>query len=296
VRLVRDAAHRTMVAIGYPAMADAGDAAVMLARHHPTAAEGLDRRIVDVVRRSKGDGAVPALPDGDGWMFVELVDDDPDRLRDRTEALASDAADDATDVRVVTDADERAALWRIRADGAGLAAVSLDRPGHAGWEDAAVPPARLGDYLRDFDALLTAHQLHGLPYGHFGDGCVHVRIDFPLDREGGRTAYRQFITEAAELVASHGGSMSGEHGDGRARGELLPAMYSDSQLALFGRVKAIFDPDNRLNPGVLVDPAPIDADLRVPQARTSPLQRRFGHFSEQVHQCTGVGKCVADNS
>jgi len=296
VRLVRDAPYKTMVAIGYPDMAAAGDAAVMLARHRPTAAEGFGRRLVDVVRRAHGDGAVPPLPAGDGWMFVELVDEDPSALAVRAQVLAEEAAADATEVMVVDDPAARAALWKIRADGAGLAGVSLDRPAYGGWEDAAVPPESLGAYLRAFDALMDKHGVHGLPYGHFGDGCVHCRIDFPLDRPGGAAAYRAFVVEAAELAASYGGSMSGEHGDGRARSELLSIMYSPAQLALFGQVKALFDPDDRLNPGVLVDPSPIDADLRVPQTLGSPLRKEFGHFVEQVHQCSGVGKCVADNT
>ena len=128
--------------------------------------------------------------------------------------------------RVVTDPAEQATLWRIREDGAGLAARSLDRQAQSGWEDAAVPPDRLGDYLRDFDALLRDAGLDGVPYGHFGDGCVHVRIDFALDDGEGRGRFRRFVEDAADLVASYGGSMSGEHGDGRARSELLPRMYS----------------------------------------------------------------------
>ncbi len=296
VNLVRDAPYTTMVAIGYPGMAEAGDAAVMLARHRPTAAEGIDHRIVDVVRRAKGDGAVPPLPRGQGWMFVELVDDDPKVLDRRARALAAEAAVDATEVLIVDDPAARDALWKIRSDGAGLAGVSLDRPAFGGWEDAAVPPASLGDYLRAFDALMSEHGLNGLPYGHFGDGCVHIRIDFPLDQPDGPQRYRRFVTESAALVASFGGSMSGEHGDGRARGELLAAMYTPSQLALFAQVKKIFDPDNVLNPGVLVDPTPVEQDLRVPQITLSPLHRKFGEFSEQVHQCSGVGKCVSDNT
>ena len=87
---------------------------------------------------------------------------------------------------MVTDSGQSAALWRIREDGAGLSGRSpAGLPAHAGWEDAAVPPAALGDYLRDFDALMAEYGFTGLPYGHFGDGCVHVRIDFPLDKPGG---------------------------------------------------------------------------------------------------------------
>ncbi|HZA71621.1 MAG TPA: FAD-binding and (Fe-S)-binding domain-containing protein [Propionibacteriaceae bacterium] len=289
VRLVADARHKVMIALGYPTMADAGDAVTGVLPHQPTAAEGLDRRIVEVVRRTRGEAAVPPLPRGDGWMLVELVGDDPADLRRRADAVVADAG--AFDARVVTDPVQALALWRIREDGAGLAGVSLARPAYGGWEDAAVPPSRLGAYLRDFDGLLADHGLDGLPYGHFGDGCVHVRIDFPLTDPGGPARYRSFVEQAARLVAGFGGSMSGEHGDGRARSALLPTMYSPAALALFGQVKACFDPDNRLNPGVLVDPAPVDRDLR-----TTALIGRFDHFAEAVHRCTGVGKCLADTT
>ena len=289
VRLVADARHKIMIALGYPTMADAGDAVTGVLPHQPTAAEGLDRRIVEVVRRTRGEAAVPPLPRGDGWMLVELVGDDPADLRRRADAVVADAG--AFDARVVTDPVQALALWRIREDGAGLAGVSLARPAYGGWEDAAVPPSRLGAYLRDFDGLLADHGLDGLPYGHFGDGCVHVRIDFPLTDPGGPARYRSFVEQAARLVAGFGGSMSGEHGDGRARSALLPTMYSPAALALFGQVKACFDPDNRLNPGVLVDPAPVDRDLR-----TTALIGRFDHFAEVVHRCTGVGKCLADTT
>ena len=155
----------------------------------------------------------------------------------------------------------------------------------AGWEDAAVPPQRLGAYLRDFDDLLVAHDLTGLPYGHFGDGCLHIRIDVPLDGTG---AYRSFIEAAADLVVSYGGSLSGEHGDGRARGELLTRMYSPESIALMGAVKAAFDPAALLNPGVLVDPAPLDVDLRLQPVGREGL--------EGAYRCTGVGRCRAEHS
>jgi Fe-S oxidoreductase len=165
-----------------------------------------------------------------------------------------------------------------------------------------VPPAALGPYLREFDALCANHGVFGVPYGHFGDGCVHVRIDFPLRRPNGAAVFRAFLLDAAKLVASYGGSMSGEHGDGRARGELLPFMYSPAAIGLFAATKALFDPDDLLNPGVIVRPRPVDADLRVPAAR--PVIKRLayayhddeGDFSAAVHRCTGVGKCRADTS
>jgi FAD/FMN-containing dehydrogenase/Fe-S oxidoreductase len=289
VRLVADPPFKIMIALGYPTMADAADAAPVIIKHRPTACEGLDRRIVDVVRRTRGEAAVPALPRGDGWMFVELVGEDLAELRVRADALL--AAADAWDGFVVPDPAEAMALWKIREDGAGLAGISLTRPAYPGWEDAAVPAEHLGSYLRDFDRLLNAHGFDGLPYGHFGDGCIHVRIDFPLTEQGGAEAYRTFVEEAAHLVAGYGGSLSGEHGDGRARSRLLQVMYSEAAIELFGQVKAAFDPDNALNPGVLVDPQPVDADIRV-----TALVGRFDEFTEAVHRCSGVGKCLANTT
>ena len=289
LQLVADAPYQIMIVLGYPTMADAADAAPLIVDHHPTACEGLDRRIVDVVRRSRGEAAVPPLPRGDGWMFVELVGEDLAELRRRADVLL--AASGASDGRVVTDPAQARTLWKIREDGAGLAGISLTRPAYPGWEDAAIPPQHLGSYLRDFDRLLVDHGLDGLPYGHFGDGCVHVRIDFPLTEEGGARGYRAFVEEAARLVASYGGSLSGEHGDGRARSGLLPTMYSPAAIQAFGQVKAAFDPENLLNPGVLVDPRPVDADLRAVR-----LLGRVDHFAAAVHRCSGVGKCLANTT
>ena len=289
VRLVAEAPHKIMIVLGYPTMADAADAAPRIVDHRPTACEGLDRRIVDVVHRTRGETAVPPLPRGDGWIFVELVGEDPVELRIRADALL--AAAGASDGFVVTDPAQAMGLWKIREDGAGLAGISLARPAYPGWEDAAVPAQHLGPYLRDFDRLLIDHGLDGLPYGHFGDGCVHVRIDFPLTEEGGARSYRTFVEEAAQLVARYGGSLSGEHGDGRARSELLSAMYSPAALEAFGQVKAAFDPENLLNPGVLVDPRPVESDLRA-----VGLLGRVDHFAEAVHRCSGVGKCLANTT
>ncbi|MCA0252856.1 MAG: FAD-binding protein [Actinobacteria bacterium] len=287
LRLVQAPAQTVVVALGYPDMAEAADAVPAVLAHRPVALEGLDARIVDAARRRR---PVPELPAGRGWLFAELAGDDLDELRAAGERLLADAG--ALDGRVVDDPAQAAALWRVRADGAGLAETSLTRPAYAGWEDAAVPPARLGDYLRDFEALLAQHGLQAAPYGHFGEGCVHARIDFPLVAADGPARLRAFLLDAAALAGSHDGSMSGEHGDGRARSELLPAMYSPQALALFAAVKQIFDPQNLLNPGVLVDPAPLDADLRT-ALTTSPLALAHPGLAAGVHRCSGVGRCVS---
>jgi FAD/FMN-containing dehydrogenase/Fe-S oxidoreductase len=300
VRLVADAPVRGLVVLGYPTMADAADATPGLLPHGPTAVEGLDARIVQRLRDVPA-AVVPDLPRGEGWLIVELTGDTVAEVESKARGVLADAG--ALDSLVVTDPAHAAALWRVREDGAGLAARTSDgRPAHAGWEDAAVPAEQLGSYLRRFEALLAEHRLQGVPYGHFGDGCVHVRIDFPFGkgRDGGRTAYRSFIEDAARLVAGYGGSISGEHGDGRARSELLPTMYSPAAIAQFERVKGLFDPDDVLNPGVLVRPARFDDAVRVAAAPrlTRGLAFAYGHdggdFSAAVHRCTGVGKCRAD--
>lgn len=283
VRLVEDAPFRGLAVLGYGSMAEAADAVPALLAHPLTACEGLDRRIAALVARA------PELPAGQGWLFAEVTGETEAEVRAAAEAVAADAG---VPHRIVTDPAEQAGLWRIREDGAGLAAKSLTRPAHSGWEDAAVPPAALGDYLRDFEALLSEAGLDGVPYGHFGDGCVHVRIDFELEDQGGRDRFRRFLEDSADLVAAHGGSLSGEHGDGRARSELLPRMYSEPALALMAAAKHALDPTGLLNPGVLVEPEPMDAAIRLAAGATGPLAELFG----AVHQCTGVGKCLADNT
>jgi FAD/FMN-containing dehydrogenase/Fe-S oxidoreductase len=300
VRLVADAPHRGLVVLGYPTMADAADATPGLLRHSPIAVEGLDSRMVQRLRDVPA-AVVPDLPRGEGWLIVELTGDTVAEVTDTARRVLADAG--ALDSLVVTDPAEAASIWRIREDGAGLAARTSDgHPAHAGWEDAAVPVEQLGSYLRDFEALLVEHGLQGIPYGHFGDGCVHVRIDFPFGTgpDRGRSRYRAFVEDAARLVARYGGSLSGEHGDGRARSELLRYMYSPAMLNLFERVKGIFDPDDVLNPGVLVRPTRVDDDIRMAAA---PAHREGlalayrhdgGDFSAAVHRCTGVGKCRAD--
>jgi FAD/FMN-containing dehydrogenase/Fe-S oxidoreductase len=297
VRLVADPAYRTLVILGFADIGSAGDAVMDVMPFRPTACEGLDSRIIDVVRTQKGAGTVPDLPRGAAWLFVEIAGGDPLEVLDRAQRLRAAAALSA---RIVTDAGEAAALWKIREDGAGLAGRSpAGLPAHSGWEDSAVPPEKLGSYLREFDDLLLEHKLVGFPYGHFGDGCVHVRLDVPFDRSEGTALFRSFMTGAAELVARYGGSLSGEHGDGRARSELLPYMYSSAAIDLFAKVKAVLDPDNLLNPGIVVDPRPLDADVRVAQAKPLRLGLGFhyvndgGDFSQAVHRCTGVGKCRA---
>ena len=261
VRLVPLPDAPVLAALGYDSMIEAADDVPALLTHSPLAVEGMDRRLVDVVRAHKGPGAVPALPEGEGWLLVEVgaPGEDVTASLERARALCADSA--AIDTVVYPPGAQASALWRIRADGAGLGgrtppdgAGGGDQQAWPGFEDAAVPPENLGAYLRDFTALMEEFDIDGLLYGHFGDGCVHVRLAMPLDTPEGVAHSRAFLQSAARICAAHGGSVSGEHGDGRARGELLRFMYSPEMLDLFARVKHIFDPDNLLNPGVLASP------------------------------------------
>jgi FAD/FMN-containing dehydrogenase/Fe-S oxidoreductase len=297
VRLVEAAPATALTVLGFPDMAAAADAVPELLGRGALAVEGIDRRLVDVVRSHRG--TAPDLPRGDGWLFVETGGATSDEAVAAGRRIA--AAADTPDTLVVPAGERAAALWRIREDGAGLAGrAPSGEPAWPAWEDAAVPPDVLGDYLRGFAALEREHGVDGLAYGHFGDGCVHVRLDLPLAQHPQRL--RPFLRDAATLVARHGGSLSGEHGDGRARSELLPLMYSERMLGAFAAFKRCFDPDDLLNPGVLVRPRPVDADLRLPGARPLPVAGGFafaadgGDLTTAVHRCVGLGKCRADNS
>ena len=279
VRLVPLPDAPVLAALGYRSMIEAADDVPALLAHSPLAVEGMDRRLVDVVRAHKGPGAVPALPEGEGWLLVEVgaPGEDVTASLERARALCADSA--AIDTVVYPPGAQASALWRIRADGAGLGGRTPpdgegggDQQAWPGFEDAAVPPENLGAYLRDFTALMEEFDIDGLLYGHFGDGCVHVRLAMPLETPEGVAHSRAFLQSAARICAAHGGSVSGEHGDGRARGELLRFMYSPEMLDLFARVKHVFDPDNLLNPGVLA--APMDEAEAASRARARVLAAR----------------------
>jgi FAD/FMN-containing dehydrogenase/Fe-S oxidoreductase len=286
-----------LVVLGYPDIATAAEDVPAVAAVHPLALEGIDARMVEVVRAHRSASAVPDLPEGAAWLFAEVAGTDPGEAAAAGRALARVSG--ALDSIVVPAGPVAARLWGIREDGAGLGGrTPAGAPAWPAWEDAAVPPTVLGPYLRDFERLLVEHHLDGLLYGHFGDGCVHVRIDLPLADHPDRL--RPFLLDAAHLVAGYGGSLSGEHGDGRARSELLPIMYSRAALASFAAFKQLLDPGGALNPGVIVDPRPLDADLRRPAAAALRTVGGFaltaddGDFTTAVHRCVGLGKCRAD--
>ncbi|MFJ4779317.1 FAD-binding and (Fe-S)-binding domain-containing protein [Streptomyces sp. NPDC088762] len=272
VRLVELPPAPALAVLGYADETAAADAAAGLLAYGPLTVEGMAEDLI-----GPGTATAGGLPRGRAWLFVEM--------RDEGAARALVRAADALDAVVVRDPAGQRALWRIREDAAGTA-TRMPGGGMAwpGWEDCAVPPARLGAYLREFRALLAAHGLRGSPYGHFGEGCVHVRIDFDLASAKGVAGFRAFSSELADLVVAHGGSLSGEHGDGQARAELLPRMYGPAAIALFGAYKDVWDPAGGMNPGMLVRPARIDENLRFEVLPDSSLAR-------EVASCVGVAKC-----
>ncbi|RCS97894.1 FAD/FMN-containing dehydrogenase [Brevibacterium aurantiacum] len=303
MRLVEDPTHTSAVVLGYEDMVAAAHDAPLLKDFPVAACEGLDSRMLDRVIETKGAEAIPHLPEGAGWLVVELTGEDEAVLVDETKRLIreSNAVDSA-----VLGPQAAAEVWAIRADGAGLVSRTPDgRDAHAGWEDSAVPVEHLGDYLRELMDLLSEHGLWGIPYGHFGDGCLHMRVDFPLEDPEGPQVMHDFMVAATKLVARYGGSVSGEHGDGRARSELLRLMYRPEVLDLFKQVKELFDPQYLLNPGVIVDPDALNESLRLTQL---PLREELpgtlamayegesAGFASAVHRCTGIGKCRADSA
>ncbi|MCC9686629.1 FAD-binding oxidoreductase [Streptomyces sp. MNU103] len=285
--LVRAPRARALAVLAYADESGAAQAAAGLLPYGPLTVEGMAADLVP---------SAADLPRGGAWLFVEAGGDTEAEARAAAEAIVRAA--DVVDALVVTDPARQRTLWRIREDASGTATRMPDgSEAWPGWEDCAVPPARLGDYLRDFRALLAEHGLRGTPYGHFGDGCIHVRIDFDLLTGPGVARFRRFSEELADLVVAHGGSLSGEHGDGQARAELLPRMYGAETVALFERVKGVWDPEGLLNPGMLVRPAPLDADLRFTALPREPVDVAFGYpadagdFSAAVRRCVGVAKC-----
>lgn len=319
LRLVPLPGARALLVLGFDDLAEAADAAPEILRLRPLACEGLDAALLPpgltLPASGRPVGPPAVLPEGRGWLLVEFGGAD---------ALAALAAADGArralaglrglrGARVVAAEAEQRAIWRVREDGAGLAtrlppdagagadgpvAPALDAEAWPGWEDVAVPPERLGAYLREFRALLRRHGRRGILYGHFGEGCLHVRIDFDFLTPAGVRGFRAFVTEAADLAAAHGGSLSGEHGDGQARSELLGRIYPPELMAAFAEFKAAWDPDGLLNPGLVVGPRRLDADLRVDPAhppRLLPLAFAYGSdggdFARATRRCVGVARC-----
>ncbi|MET9019303.1 FAD-binding and (Fe-S)-binding domain-containing protein [Actinopolymorpha sp. NPDC004070] len=302
VHLVESPPARALTVLGFPDQFVAADNVVPLLDLHPLTIESVDSKIVAIVRaRNPSNPALEALPDGGAWLYVETGGESVAEAEARGREVARVMAGHGATSVVVSDPGRMKALWRVREDGAGSTTRLPDgSEAYPGWEDAAVPPQRLGGYLRGFDALLAEHGRQGIYYGHFGDGCIHVRIDFDLLSAEGVAGFRRFMEDAADLVTSHGGSLSGEHGDGQARAELLDRMYPPAILGAFEDFRSAWDPDGLMNPKRIVSPAKLDEDLRVfvaPPTIRADTTLAFAHdedgFFGATRRCMGVGKCLS---
>ncbi|MGD8494785.1 MAG: FAD-binding and (Fe-S)-binding domain-containing protein [Gemmatimonadales bacterium] len=302
LRLVPRPAERALVVLGYPDVCSAADQVPAVLEHGPLALEGIDGSVIDVLRHGRRESADRDLfPEGGGWLLVEFGGETRADVEERARGLAARLCRERTapTVAVHVDRERQEAAWRLREAALGATVRPAGRAEtRPGWEDSAVDPTRLGDYLRDLRRLLAEHGFDGLLYGHFGQGCVHCRISFDLQSAEGLAAYRSFVDEATDLVVSYGGSFSGEHGDGQSRGEWLPKMFGSELIDAFGRFKRAWDPAGLMNPGKLVNPRRMTDDLAAGpgRARSEPPTRFAfpddeGRFSRAVARCAGVGKC-----
>jgi FAD/FMN-containing dehydrogenase/Fe-S oxidoreductase len=295
-------AAKVLCVLGFDDSIASADCVPVLLRHDPLTIESIN---VDLVERLPGEVRAAAIESGltagRAWLLVEMGGDDPTSASLAADKMLEELRDSGTSVSasMVTDPKAQGVLWRCRTDAAGLATRRADgAEAWGGWEDAAVPPERLGDYLRGLEDLLGRHGLSGAYYGHFGEGCMHMRIDFDLLSARGLAVYRTFVEEATDLVVSLGGSVSGEHGDGRARSELLGRMYGADGLRLLTEMKDIWDPGRVMNPGIIVDPPAFDTAIRhLGAAKDRKPLTLFAYpddnhdFAQAQRRCVGIGKC-----
>jgi FAD/FMN-containing dehydrogenase/Fe-S oxidoreductase len=299
--LIPSPSHRSLVLVGYDDCPAAADQVPWVMEFEPIGLETFDRRLLDNELK-KGFKRNPALlPDGDAWLLVEFGADSEAEADEQAERFTAAVARRGGHhgVKLYEDAREISQVWEIREGGVGNSKIPGEHPGWPSWEDAAVDPARIGDYLRDLERLCEKHDRRiSCLFGHVGHGCVHSRIDWDFLTPEGVHNYRAFMEDAGDLIASYGGSLSGEHGDGHARAELLPKMFGSEIVQAFREFKAVWDPDGRMNPGKVSDPYPLDAHLRTgPEYRTREVRTRFaypgddGSFAAAAERCFGVGAC-----
>lgn len=302
VRLLPSPPARKLLVLGYPTVFDAADSVPTLLGFKPVGLEGMDDYLRNFLRAKRGLRPEEAelLPPGTGWLLLEFGADGMQEAEAQARAvMKSFGVGPRAPSSKLCSPREAELVWEVRKSGLGATAfLPNGKNTWPGWEDAAVPPQRLGDYLRQFAKLRQEFGYECPMYGHFGDGCVHMRLDFDMFSNDGVAAFMTFLHEAADLVASFGGSLSGEHGDGQARAALLSRMYGEEMVEAFREFKSIWDPMGKMNPGKVVDPNPPDSNLRLggsyrpwqPATQFSYSESR-NQFSHALLRCVGVGKC-----
>ena len=301
-RLVESPQERVLLVIAYPDIYQCADHVPDVMAHGPIGLEGIDDLLVEYTKR-KGINSegLALLPSGGGWLLAEFGANTAQEAEAKARGLMDslNRTGSPPNMRLFTNKQHVKRVWEVRESSLG---VISHVPGEAlsweGWEDSAVAPEKLGVYLRDLRKLMNAYNYHGTLYGHFGHACVHTRIDFDLQSQAGIAKYRKFVEEAADLVVSYGGSLSGEHGDGQCRAELLPKMFGPELVQAFREFKAAWDPDWKMNPGKVIEPYRLDENLRL-GADYNPWQPQthfqypddHGSLTHATLRCVGVGKC-----
>jgi len=302
LHLVHSPPEKSVLVLGYPDVYSAGDHVTEIMEFKPIGLEGLDDVLVqDMKKKHIHPADLKLLPDGRGWLLVQFGGETKKEADDKARRLMEHLkkASDAPSMKLFDNVEEEKHLWKVRESGLGATARIPGEPdAWEGWEDSAVPPHKLGPYLRDLRKLFQKFGYNCALYGHFGQGCVHTRIDFDLKTTDGVKHFRAFLNEAADLVVSYGGSISGEHGDGISKAALLPKMFGEELVQAFREFKAIWDPEAKMNPHRVVDPYPPGTHLRLgPHYNPPQVETHFkfpddgGSFAYATERCVGVGEC-----
>ena len=302
IKLVHSPRERTLVIVGFPDMFSAGDHAAPFRNLGPIGLECFHQKVIDNERRKgKELPGVQYLPSADTYVLLEFGADSKEDANDQARSAMAKiraSGDHFTAVKMIEDEQAQKLIWKVRENGVGASRIPGVEDAWPSWEDAAVPVPEVGNYLRELDKLLKKHLYEMTLFGHIGDGCLHTRITFNVKTAEGVKNYRAFMTEAAHVVTRFGGSLPGEHGDGQARAEFLPVMYGSEIIQAFREFKSAWDPEWKMNPGKVIDPYPMDTNLRVgPDYKPKPVLTVFqfpgdqGSFAHATERCFGVGKC-----
>lgn len=302
VRLVPKAENRTLLVVGYKNVFQAADHVKDISPLGPRKLEGFEERVIrNMVVKGKSIPGKELLPEGHAWVLVEFDGETPEESEEKVrkaKELVLNSDREFCEVKTMTDLEEIQKVWKVRESGVGSSQVPPEETAWPSWEDSAVPPERLGDYLRELDKLITKHDYEYTLFGHFGDGCIHTRITFDLQTHQGLENFKSFMEASSNLVLKYGGSLSGEHGDGQVRANYVHKMFGPELMKGLEEFKRIWDPDGKMNPGKMVKPYPVEMGLRQgPDYAPAPVFTHFkfpedhGSFHTATERCFGVGKC-----
>jgi FAD/FMN-containing dehydrogenase/Fe-S oxidoreductase len=308
LHLVPNPAARTVVMLGFDDICTGAECALDVLEFQPIACEGLDNLLFEYVRRKgDADASLAMLPKGPAYLLVEFggesreaSDQQARRMMEHVRRLGRRAP---VDMKLYDDVEQEHMIWRVREGGLGSTTWVPGEPDSwPGWEDSAVPVEVVHEYLRELRQLFRRYGHNPALYGHLGQGCVHCRVSFDVYTAQGIQSYQRFLNEAVALVKRFGGVASGEHGDGQARAQFWEQMFGPELVQAFTEFKRIWDPDNRMNTGKLVnlegsafgatEHLRLGPDYSPPQLETHFEYPGDRHdFARAALRCVGVGAC-----